>query len=194
MKQFLLGLLLLAPLAHAIPITYLYAGPNFSTPLPSGVPAGVTNIAATFTVDIGANYSGYAPIADWTISDGYTTITSGSPDHAVTSSDFYTDALGEFTRYTVGVQWWPHGPEHPLPMGINYWQYFDYFGPHPAFSESHTAYCAMVDSTDCIQGGMATGFGPGRLTAISIPEPGTLGLLAAGLLGLALLRRRRAAA
>jgi hypothetical protein len=174
--------------ANAIPITYTYVGPNFDQPT---TPAGLTRITSTFTVDLGPNLGGdlVEPLS-WSISDGLNSIDQSSPDYRLYTDSFYTDASARIVGMLLNVIWFPNTPDHHLAVGTNASQAFA-FGVGE-FDAAYTDYCTAVLPLTCVVHRTISSE-PGSLSAISVPEPGALSLLAAGLLGLAFRRRSSAA-
>jgi hypothetical protein len=184
------GSVLLSGHATAIPITYTYVGPIFDQPPAT---AGVTSITSTFTVDLGANLAGDSVVPlSWSISDGLTTIDQSSPDYRFFTDYFFTDASARIVSMLFAVIWFPNTPTHPMVIGTNAAQEFA-IGDFDTIAE--TFYCTGVSAQTglCSSFARTVSFDPGSLSAASIPEPSTVSLLGAGLIGL-LMRRRSTAA
>lgn len=180
-RTVLLSLLLLVLLgassaAQAGPITYQYNGGSFYSPFMSGIPAGVTGITATFTVDLAANLNfATVPVSSWRISDGLTVIDNTSADYGVFVARASTHSDGSLYGFSMYIRWNPYNTvEHPIPLGGNYIQYLAW-GVFP--NSQMTFYCTASNSDGtCSEGSWAASSNGGTLalvTAQPVPESGS---------------------
>jgi hypothetical protein len=159
-----------------------------------GFPAGITAISAIFSVDdLPANVTNYiAPISLFSMSDGLTSITGATSDYALTSS-FTTNALAQITSISIDA----HRLLNPsqLPVGSNTNMRFrqDLLVNWIALAE--VDYCWSYDnSSTCNTGYYLGAYDPGTVSVVpTVPEPGSVALLGAGLAAFGFLRWRRAA-
>lgn len=178
--------LMLSSVAHAMPINYTYDSGEFS----SGA-----SITGDFTVNLAANitdiYSDQTLI-DFTFTYGTVTLSSTN-GAAVDFSGFLTDTQGHITDFQLRVS----RPIMTGQSGLHNFQlvYDDGIDPIGA---GNVAYVTTLtwqinrhrSSREILSNTRGT-----LIPVASVPEPGTLGLLAAGLLGVGIRRkigRRRA--
>jgi hypothetical protein len=184
------ALIAIVPLvANAIPITYFYQGPTL--PAAAGVPAGVTSISGTFTVDLPASHNDpdvNFPLLDFFFFDGVS-FYDPTVFTFINFSRFLTDSTGAVTDFAIGLI----NPD-PITVGEN--RVLDIrIDPTPTNllgNVSFVQYCTRVDSNQvCDEVAFTKSNQPGTFSAISVPEPTTLSLLGAGLIGFRLARRRK---
>ena len=187
--------LLIPVTSSATPITYSYQSSAFDyVPSSQGFPAGITGISAIFSVgDLPANVTNYvAPISLLSMSDGLTTITGATADYALSSS-FTTNALAQITSISIEA----HRLLSPgqLPVGSNTQMRFrqDLLVNWIAMAE--VDYCWSYDGSNLCNTGYYLGaYDPGTVNVVpTVPEPGSVALLGAGLAAFGFLRWRRAA-
>jgi hypothetical protein len=173
-----LGIALLGlPTAHA-DVILTYTGNHFTTASPPYTVNDKVTASITLAAPLGdnLNFPNVSPIA-YSLTDGVQTITSLSST-AVGVFTFSTDATGTITQWSIQAVPFFARPVQSLPRIV---------------TEKVEGPFGFSDDEAGLHGFMAFNFAnPGEWTSTSpaIPEPATVTVLGAGLLGLVFLRRR----
>ena len=186
----------LLPTAEAIPTIYSYTGNPYIGINPS-LPAGVTNSSGFFEVSaaLGANFTGSFVPTRFEFSNGADSVSDGMT-FRVATFNATTDASGSLTAWHIllslfafnvgdftGVSSLNDADITPLIVdGTGY-----------CAEANTTGFCSGAPGADAAANQAAVFDDPGTWTITRLPEPGTLGLLGFGLLGAALVRRRKLA-
>ena len=183
----LLALFAMAPIVNADSITYIYNDGTFG-PLPAGVPAGVTGVTGTFTVDLPVSNNDNSinfPLLDFLFSDGLNQYDPTNFD--VLRSNFRTDASGGIVDFFLRFLDSSAVVGAPFGLVIAYdTDPVNFFG-----IQNTVQYCTLNNGNTCIGASNVRNNSIGSLST-AVPEPGTLTLFGIGLLGLGLARRKAA--